>query len=417
MDANYDYKKYAVLYVDDNRESLESFEHAFSDTFRIYTAPSAEEGYEVLKQHKDDIGLLMTDQRMPGKPGVWLLEKCRQLDSRIIRILVTAFTDFDAAVTAVNSGSIYKFIMKPWRPAELETHLKRGLEFYMVQMERDQLLREKMSVLHNMMVADRIVSLGVLASGLNHHIRNALQAVQTFVDLAPAKMQQEKMDAASIRNPEFWQEYYKTARNQIAKINNLLKDVRTASERPGSDFSEKVKLAEVIRANVEQLKENLVSKNVTLEVAVPEDLPELCVDRPKFSRLFELLLRDELEFLPNGSQIRITATLDPGAKHVHVEVTDNGPGLPREALRLVYDPFVANDRTPLEYGVHLMACCFIVHHHSGHIEARNIESGGTQFVLDLPLNPVQHSMNGHSEQDFLHKALLNNQVWENLITS
>ncbi len=51
-----------------------------------------------------------------------------------------------------------------------------------------------MSVLHNMMIADRIVSLGLLAAGLSHHIRNALVAVKTFLDLAPAKMEEEKMD-------------------------------------------------------------------------------------------------------------------------------------------------------------------------------------------------------------------------------
>ena len=62
----------------------------------------------------------------------------------------------------------------------------------MVQAERDQLLREKMSVLRNMMIADRIVSLGLLAAGLSHHIRNSLVAVKTFLDLAPVKMAEEK---------------------------------------------------------------------------------------------------------------------------------------------------------------------------------------------------------------------------------
>ena len=117
----------------------------------------------------------MTDQRMPGEKGVWLLEKARQLRPRIIRILATAYADMDAAIAAVNTGAIYKYVTKPWDPPQLENTLKRGLEFFMVQRERDQLLKEKMSVLHNMMIADRIVSLGLLAAGLSHHIRNALR--------------------------------------------------------------------------------------------------------------------------------------------------------------------------------------------------------------------------------------------------
>ena len=78
MQSPYDYRKFAILYVDDEEKSLKNFARAFSEEFRIFTAPSAQEGLKVLEEHKDDIGLLMTDQRMPGEKGVWLLERARQ---------------------------------------------------------------------------------------------------------------------------------------------------------------------------------------------------------------------------------------------------------------------------------------------------------------------------------------------------
>src|SRR6266436_5909042 len=226
MQNLYDYKKFAILYVDDEEKSLKYFAKAFEDQFRILTAPNAQHGLKLLEEHKDEIGLLMTDQRMPGEKGVWLLEKARQLRPRIIRILATAFADMDAAIAAVNTGAIYKYVTKPWDPPQLENTLKRGLEFFIVQRERDQLLREKMSVLHNMMIADRIVSLGLLAAGLSHHIRNALVAVKTFLDLAPAKMEEEKMDLHSLRNPDFWKEYYQNVQGQISRINNRSEERR-----------------------------------------------------------------------------------------------------------------------------------------------------------------------------------------------
>src|SRR5664279_2031909 len=160
MENLYDYKKFAVLYVDDEEKSLKYFTRAFQDQFHIYTAASAQEGLKLLQEHKDEIGLLMTDQRMPGEKGVWLLEKARQLRPRIIRILATAYADMDAAIAAVNTGAIYKYVTKPWDPPQFELTLRQGLEFFMVQTERDQLLREKMSVLRNMMIADCMVSLG-----------------------------------------------------------------------------------------------------------------------------------------------------------------------------------------------------------------------------------------------------------------
>jgi two-component system probable response regulator PhcQ len=419
MDNSYDYKKYAILYVDDEEMSLKYFTRAFSDQFRIFTAPSAQEGLKILEAHSDDIGLLMTDQRMPGETGVWLLERARQLRPRMIRVLATAYADMDAAIAAVNTGAIYKYVTKPWDPGQLEQTLKRGLEFFVVQRERDQLLLEKMSVLHNMMIADHIVSLGLLAAGLSHHIRNSLVAVKTFLDLAPAKMVEEKMSLDGMRNPDFWKEYYQNVQGQIEKINNLLKDLWTASEKPSFDFSTRVKLREVVNASIEQLKKDLAAKKITVENNIPDSLPEMNVDKAKFYRLFDLMLKDEIASLPTGCKVAFSAQAfnGPGqTQTVQIQITDNGPGLPPEALRLVFDPFVVRSDSPAEYGIHLMACFFIVHHHGGRIEARSDARNGTVFTIRMPVNPnsVPPVQN---EQDFLQKVILNDSLWKKLISS
>src|SRR5213594_3147499 len=294
MQNLYDYKKFSILYVDDEEKSLKYFIRAFEDKFRIFTANSAQDGLKLLQERPDDIGLLMTDQRMPGEKGIWLLEKARQLRPRMIRILATAYSDMDAAIAAVNTGAIYKYVTKPWDPPQLENTLKRGLEFFMVQNERDQLLREKMSVLHNMMIADRIVSLGLLAAGLSHHIRNALVAVKTFLDLAPAKLREENLDLSGLRNPEFWKDYYQNVQSQVEKINNLLKDLWSASEKPSFEFKDVVRLQEVIAEVLAKLSDKLAAKKIRVETRIPDSLPALTVDKPKFTRLFELMVEDEL---------------------------------------------------------------------------------------------------------------------------
>jgi two-component system probable response regulator PhcQ len=419
MENPYDYRKFAILYVDDEEKSLKYFARAFEDQFRILTAVNAQEGLKLLEQHGAEIGVLMTDQRMPGEKGVWLLEKARQLHPHIIRILATAYADMDAAIAAVNSGAIYKYVTKPWEPPQLDQTLKRSLEFFLVQRERDQLLREKMSVLHNMMIADRIVSLGLLAAGLSHHIRNGLVAVKTFLDLAPAKMAEEKMDLNGLRNPDFWKEYYQNVQGQIGKINNLLKDLWTASEKPAFEFADLVRVRDVAASSIEGLQAAFAAKNIEVQNDIPDSLPPLRVDKPKFYRLFELLLKDELATLPSGSRVTLSAQPSAGASQkpsLLIQVSDNGPGLPQEALRLVFDPFVVRNDSPIEYGIHLMACYFIVHHHGGKIEARSESGRGTTFTIRFPLDPNVAPV-VENDTEFLRKVLLNDTLWEKLISS
>jgi len=417
MENLYDYKKYAILYVDDEEKSLTSFTRAYGDDFRVFTATNAQDGFKLLEQHADEIGLLMTDQRMPAEKGVWLLERARHFRPRILRMLVTAYADMDAAIAAVNSGAIYRYINKPWDPAQLELTLRHGLEFFMVQTERDQLLSEKMSVLRNMMIADRIVSLGLLAAGLSHHIRNSLVAVKTFLDLAPGKMAEEKKDAAGLRNPDFWKEYHQNVQSQVEKINNLLGDLWAASEsNAATQFDDEVRLDEVVAAALSLFREPLAARRIEIENRIPDSLPALHVDKPKFGRLFELLLKEEVATLPAGSRITLAAELAPGGAkpEIVVRISDNGPGLPQEALSVIFDPFVVTDSVPSEYGIHLMACFFIVHHHGGRIEARSEPGQGNRFTLYLPLKPEPVALSP-DDTVFLQKALLNEGLWDKLL--
>jgi two-component system, probable response regulator PhcQ len=417
MDNIYDYKKFAILYVDDEEKSLKAFERAFGDDFRIFTATNAIDGFRLLEQHADEIGLLLTDQRMPGEKGVWLLERARQLRPRILRILVTAYTDFDAAIAAVNSGAIYKYVSKPWDLPQLELTLRHGLEFFIVQAERDQLLLEKMSVLRNMMIADRIVSLGLLAAGLSHHIKNSMVAVKTFLDLAPTKMAEEKANLNGLRNPDFWKDYHQNVQSQIEKINSLLTDLRTSSDTgSAAQFADDVSLPAAVGTALEALKEPFAARKIEVENKIPDSLPSLHADKTKFYRLFELLLKDELAMLPAGGKISLAAELqNAGTKpEIVFSMTDNGPSLPPEALSVIFDPFVVSGGAPSEYGINLMACFFIVHHHGGKIEAKSLPGRGNAFTLRLPLQP-EPAAASPGETEFLKKAMLNNGVWENLL--
>lgn len=416
MHSFYDYKKFAILYVDDEEKSLKYFTRAFAEHFKVYTASNAADGFRLLEQHKDEIGVLMTDQRMPGEKGVQLLEKARQLRPKIIRILATAYSDIEAAVDAVNSGAIYKYVNKPWDVPQLEMTLRRALEFFIVQRERDGLMREKLAVLHHIMITDRVISLGSLAAGLGHHIRNSLVAIRTFLDLAPDKMREEKVDIEELRNPNFWQDFYDHVQVQVRRILDMLGDLGLAAAPVKQTFDDKVNLQAIV-AEVLAKQEGLITgKKINAINSIPADLPELQVDRRKFERLIELLIRDEATNLPEGARFEFTASKGEAvgdSTQIQLTLTDNGPGLPAEAMRSIFDPFYVRVDDPQEFGLNLMACFFIVYHHGGTIQVRNNEGGGASFLITLPTNPYARPL--ESEKDFLAKVLSNETLWEKLL--
>lgn len=139
MEGSYDYRRYVILYVDDEQKSLKYFKRVFRDNFTILGAANVQEGYRLLQEHRNDIALLMVDQRMPGEKGVQFLRAARRLHPEAVRILTTAYADFEVAVEAVNSAGISHYVSKPWNIAELETILKRAYESYAAQREQHPL--------------------------------------------------------------------------------------------------------------------------------------------------------------------------------------------------------------------------------------------------------------------------------------
>ncbi len=415
MDNFYDYGKFAILYVDDEEMSLKYFARAFRDKFRVLGAANAQDGYRLLEQNLGEIALVMTDQRMPGEKGVQFLDRARRLHPKSIRILTTAYSDLEVAIEAVNSGAIYKYVTKPWDIPQLEMTLKRALEFFIVQRERDLLLREKLSTLHRMMITDRVLSLGILAARLGHYVRNSLVAVRTFLDLAPDKLLEEKMDTEQIRNPNFWKEFYGHAQAQIRRITELLTDLVAATEKSGAPSLDTVRLDEIVAKSVDKLKPGLSKKNITVVNEIPSDLPELLTERERLQHLLELLLKDELISLPDKSRIFLSARALTGEEEgLQIEVRDDGPGLPLEALRSVFDPFFLRTDNHQEFGINLMACYFIVYHLGGRIEVQSREGQGVTFTLTFPAQAKMTSPL-EDEEAFITKVLMNDALWERII--
>src|ERR1035441_4836835 len=107
------------------------------------------------------------------------------------------------------------------------------------------------------------------------------------------KMAEEKGDDKSLRDPDFWRDYHHNVQGQIEKINGLLGDLRTASENNNSShpFADEILLKPALTRCLGLLREPLAARRIEVDNQIPDSLPALRVDKPKFDRLFDLLLK------------------------------------------------------------------------------------------------------------------------------
>ena len=415
MNSTYDYRKFALLYVDDEAQTVSNFQAYFSDTFDVFVATSGEEAWKLFSENPDRFGIVMTDQRMPNSTGVELLEKVRAARPRVLRILATAYADIEAAIAAVNTGAIYKYVTKPWDPPELEISLKRGMEFFLVQRERDSLMREKMSALQRLMVTDRLLSLGIFAAGLNHHLRNSLTAVKTFLDLTPFHLQGENLDINNLRNPNYWRDFYVTVQSQISKVVSLLRDINEIPEPAGVPLSDTVAMNEVLDAAWRFECDDFGAKAIKVDI-IKGEIPEIAGSRLLLEKAVKLLLLDELANVPSGGHIvlKTSAALDEsGRPGVKFEISDNGPGLSASNVTCIFDPFFVRQNNPEEYGLNLLTCFFIVYHHSGKMTVDVSAEGGARFEVFLPQQSKEAVP--HAEESFLERVFDMEKTWEKLL--
>lgn len=168
-----------ILYIDDDDSNLLVLKATCAGELNVLTASSGAQGLEILA--KQEVAVLLVDQRMPGMTGVEVFEVAREQYPDAVRILITAFTDLTEAIAAINRGHIRRYLRKPWEPEELKAALKEAVEIYQT--------RRKIAELETRLLeTERTYALGVVAAGVAHELRNPLAAMSMNLELARMRL-------------------------------------------------------------------------------------------------------------------------------------------------------------------------------------------------------------------------------------
>ncbi|MDD5487833.1 MAG: response regulator [Candidatus Omnitrophica bacterium] len=134
-------KKWHILIVDDQVEIINSLKRVLrDDEYRISEALDAVRATEIITVEKVD--LIICDYKLGGANGMELLQKVSSSHPETITILITAHPDLNMAIEAINKGSIYKFIIKPWDNEDMRVTVKRALQHKGLITRNRELLNE-----------------------------------------------------------------------------------------------------------------------------------------------------------------------------------------------------------------------------------------------------------------------------------
>ena len=131
-----------LLLVDDEPNIITSLKRLLRrDGYRIFSAQSGAEGLSVLAQHPE-IGVIMSDQRMPEMLGAAFLSRVKELYPHTVRIVLSGYTELASVTDAINRGAIYKFLTKPWEDDLLRANVKEAYAYFELAALNEQLSRE-----------------------------------------------------------------------------------------------------------------------------------------------------------------------------------------------------------------------------------------------------------------------------------
>ena len=133
-------KKNRILFVDDEQNILDTYRALLRKRFKVDVALGPEEGIEKVKSSRP-YAIVISDLKMPKMDGITFLTKVKQLSPDTVRVMLTGHADLEAAISAVNEGSVFRFLTKPSSIDEMIRTLEAAMQQYSLVIAERELLR------------------------------------------------------------------------------------------------------------------------------------------------------------------------------------------------------------------------------------------------------------------------------------
>jgi signal transduction histidine kinase/ActR/RegA family two-component response regulator len=323
---------------------------------------------------------ILSDYSLPQFDAHGVLRVVKELGLDIPVLVVSGTLDEEAAVTLLRSGA-QDFIVKN-RLARLCPAIAREVREAKLRKEQ-RLLREQL------MITDRMASMGALAAGVAHEINNPLGVLLGTLEFIQAAV--DKSEEKPPITPKF-KAFLADATEAAERIRQIARDITTFSRSDATVLPTPIELPQVLASSLRMAKPQIRHRAKVVEDLAP--VPAVLAPEGRLGQLFLNLLVNAAQAIPEGNyernEIRISTQV-LADQRIEVAISDTGCGIAPEHLSRIFDPFFTTKPHGIGTGLGLPICKRIVTDLGGELTAESSLGRGTTFRVVLPATRAERS--------------------------
>jgi signal transduction histidine kinase len=351
---------YNILVVDDEVSSLNALERALRREYTVFSATSGEDALAIMEERHID--LIIADYRMPGMTGVELVEKALEKYPNTIRVILTAYTNENLLMDAINMIRVHGYLAKPWEPEEIKALIRKC--------EASEAERKKIE--ERLIRSEKLASIGKLSANLAHELNNSVNATLRYIQLLLDELSED--DSRRM--------HAERARDGLMQMANMARGLLDFAEKSTPVFSP-TDISQSIRRILSSFSDQISAQNIKVEAEFDENIPVIM--NADVEQIFVNVIKNAIQAMPDGGTLSVKARM-VSAELFEARFSDTGPGIPDEIRENIFDPFFTTKNFGQGVGLGLSISHRLVESYDGSIDLQSELGKGTTFVIRLPIS-------------------------------
>lgn len=379
-----------VLYVDDERANRVVFDKSFANRFRIRTASDGAEALEILRQ--EQVAVLLTDQRMPGMSGDELLRIVKRDHADVVRVVITAYSDIEPILAAINEGLVARYIVKPWNREELDQLLRWAIAAW-------QFSRDSSALQHRLLETERLATLGSIVGAVVHDLNQpvagmvmncerlaylvqSLPVINQIAASADLSAKERSLVEHLVTElPEIVEDLQMSA----AHMRGMTQDLHAFLRGTRREADVATPPVPIIRHALGVCQEVAIRARGLLRYDGPDTLPAVRMSSTELTQVLINVVTNAAQSLgaKSAGEGNVVVRAESVAGQIAFTVTDNGPGIPPEVLAKIGTPFFTTKDKGTGLGI--AQCQRLVGKAGGQFRIASEPGKGTTVSFSIPV--------------------------------